>query len=81
MVGVCMTVISIIRLLHIGHFATIVDRLLAGDSMVFLLSAFLSYLSLRENSRLAVENYADAAFMAGLAGMSVCSVLLAFSLI
>ncbi len=81
MVGVCMTVISIIGLLHLGHFATIVDRFLAGDSLIFLLSALLSYLSLRRGSRVSVENYADGAFMTGLVGMSICSILLAFSLI
>ena len=81
MVGVCMTVVSIIRLLHLQHFATVVDRLLALDSVLFLFSALLSYLSLRRSDRSELEGYADAAFMTGLALMSICSILLAFSLL
>ena len=81
MVGVCMTVVSIIRLLHLQHFATVVDRLLALDSVVFLFSALLSYLSLRRSERIELEGYADGAFMTGLALMSICSILLAFSLL
>ncbi|OIQ90940.1 hypothetical protein GALL_271450 [mine drainage metagenome] len=84
MVGVCMTVVSIIRLLHLQHFATVVDRLLALDSVVFLISALLSYLSLRRSERgerAELEAYADGAFMTGLALMSICSILLAFSLL
>ncbi len=81
MVGVCMTVVSIIQLLHLGHFATLVDRFLAIDSLLFLLSAVLSYLSLRRRPAETLEAHADLAFMTGLTIMAACSVLLAFSLI
>ncbi len=81
MVGVCMTVVSIIQILHLGHFATLVDRFLALDSLLFLLSALLSYLSLRRRPAAALEAHADLAFMTGLTIMALCSVLLAFSLI
>lgn len=81
MIGVCMTVISIIQLLHLSHFATLVDRFLALDSLFFLFSGLLSYLSLRRTPAAALEARADLAFMTGLTIMALCAVLLAFSLI
>ncbi len=81
MLGVCMTVVSIIRLLRLGHFATLVDRFLALDGLIFLGSAALSYLSLRDRQLRGLEEYADTAFMVALTIMAVCGVLLAFALL
>jgi hypothetical protein len=80
MVGVCMTVISIIKLLHIGPVGTWIDKLLAIDSLTFLASAVFSYVSLRKGSSDVLEGYADTAFMLGLIGMGICAFLLAFEL-
>lgn len=80
MVGVCMTVISIIKLLHIGPAGTWIDKLLAIDSLTFLASAGFSYFSLRDETLERLESYADLAFMIGLMGMSICAFLLAFEL-
>ncbi len=81
MVGVCMTVISIIKLLHIGSAGTWIDKLLAFDSLAFLASAGFSYFSLRDEALEYLENRADLAFMLGLLGMSICAFLLAFELV
>lgn len=81
MVGVCMTVISIIKLLHLGRAGTWIDKLLAIDSLIFLASAMFSYISLRKESMALFESYADASFMLGLTGMASCAFLLAFELV
>jgi len=81
MLGVCMTVISIIKLLHLGRPGTMIDKLLAIDSLIFLSSAMLSYVSMRKPILEHLERWADATFMVGLLGMGVCAVLLAFELV
>ena len=48
MVGVCLTVIGLIRVvITLGKADTIADDLLAGDALLFLVSCFLSYGALR----------------------------------
>ena len=48
MVGVCLTVIGLIRIvITIGKFDTIADDLLAVASLIFLVSCFCSYWALR----------------------------------
>lgn len=81
MIGVCMTVISIVKLLHIGPTGTWIDKLLAIDSLTFLASAAFSYVSMRNGAYARLEKYADLSFMVGLLGMSLCALLLAFELI
>lgn len=81
MIGVCMTVISILKLAHIGPIDTIIDRLLAFDGLVFLASATLSYASMRGERYKKLERRADVTFMVGLMGLAVCSLLLAFELV
>lgn len=80
MVGVCMTVISIVKLLHIGLAGTWIDKLLAIDSLAFLTSAGFSYFSLRDEALEHLEKHADLSFMIGLIGMAICAFLLAFEL-
>jgi multisubunit Na+/H+ antiporter MnhF subunit len=81
MVGVCMTVISLVKLLHIGPAGTWIDKLLALDSLTFLASAAFSYFAMRNEALEQLERRADVAFMIGLMGMAICSVLLAFELV
>ena len=80
MLGVCMMVISIAKLLQLGSVGLAIDRLLALDSMLFLASAGLSYLAMRPSARSRFERCADAAFMLGLVVLGICSVLLAFEI-
>ncbi len=81
MLGVCMTVISIIKLLHMGHSGTLIDKLLGVDSLAYLVSAILSYASMRTDAFAGLEKHADVAFIAGLIGMGVCAFLLSFELV
>lgn len=76
LVGVCLTVISIVRSFTEAHkIQTIVDDVLAVNAMVFLSSCLLSYWALRTrgSERMhRVESAADTVFLIGLGGM-VCA--------
>ena len=51
MVGVCLTVIGLIRVvITLGKIDTLADDLLAGDALLFLVSSLLSYSALRSRS-------------------------------
>jgi hypothetical protein len=48
MVGVCLTVIGLIRVvITLGRADTLADDFLAGDALLFLVSCLLSYWALR----------------------------------
>jgi hypothetical protein len=81
MAGVCVTVISIIKGMHVGYSGLIVDKVLALDSIIFLGSAACFYFAMRSqfnSSRL--ENLADGLFMFGLLMMVVGTVGFAFEI-
>lgn len=81
MVGVCMTVISIIKVLHTGSVGHVIDKILAADSVLFLASTFLSYLSIRSANRaVPLENWADNTFMLGLLLMVFGALAFSFEL-
>jgi hypothetical protein len=81
MVGVCMTVVSLIQLIPRNSVSPWADGLLAIDSLIFLISAMLSYWSLRhQRSSSLVERYADWLFMLALMVMVSVSFLVAFEL-
>lgn len=81
MVGVCMTVLSIAKLLEERTRHGIVDEMMAFDSLIFLLSAIFSYLSIRSHRQTArLEKIADLAFMAGLILMVGAAFVLAYEL-
>ncbi len=81
LVGVCLTVISLVKILHIGRVGSLLDRLLAVDALLFTISAVLSYASMRDHEIIRLERYADQVFMLGLLELAGCAVLLAFELI
>ena len=70
MVGVCLTVIGLLRVvITIQKADTIADDLLAVDAILFLLSCLLSYWALRTRTARRmhnVERVADAIFMLAL---------------
>ncbi len=77
MVGVCMTVIGILRLvITIQKVNTLADDFLAVDALFFLTSCILSYWALRSRgySRMhKIERVADSLFILGLLGMgAIC---------
>lgn len=81
MVGVCVTVISLVQLVPKNAISPFVDELVAIDSLVFLVSAWLSYLTLRsEKNPEKLEKIADWLFLCGLTVMGLVSILVAFDL-
>ncbi|MFA5825939.1 MAG: hypothetical protein WC825_08200 [Gallionellaceae bacterium] len=81
LVGVCLTVISLIKALHIGQIGSLLDKLLAIDALLFTISASLSYFSMREAQSVYWEKYADQFFMVGLLELGGCAILLSFEII
>lgn len=81
MIGVCMTVLSIGHLGPGGDWRMVVDKLLAIDALAFLVSASLSFLSMR-SSRFGVryEARAEEVFIAGLGLLALVAVMLAFAI-
>ena len=81
MVGVCMTVISVIQLAPKNAISSWADKMLALDSLAFLASTMLSYWSVRHKDRmLKAERYADHLFLFGLGIMVFVSFLVSFEL-
>lgn len=81
MVGVCMTVLSIGHLAPRGDLRLVVDKLLAADALIFLLSAALSFLSMRSpRFGLRYEARAEAIFVVALGILAVSAVILAFAI-
>src|SRR5438045_9565964 len=62
MVGVCLTVIGLIRVvITLGKADTLADDLLASDALLFLTSCLLSYAALRARSLRRMHNIEPAA--------------------
>jgi hypothetical protein len=81
MVGVCMTVISVIQLVPSNNISSWADKMLALDSFAFLASTVLSYWSIRhKDEMLRVERLADRLFLLGMVLMVMVSFLVAFEL-
>ncbi len=78
MVGVCITALSILKLVRPTGLGIWVNHLLAFSSLVFLTSGMLSYAAMRAAHNARLERYADAAFIAGLLFLSMCTVFMAF---
>lgn len=81
LVGVCLTVISLVKALHIGQVGSLLDKMLALNTLFFTVSAVLSYLSMRGEKMAKLEKYADQFFMLGLVELGLCAVLLSLEII
>jgi hypothetical protein len=75
MVGVCLTVIGLIRVvITLGSADTLADDLLSADALLFLISCLLSYWALRSRGlrRMhSLEKFADALFIIAMIGIVV----------
>lgn len=84
MVGVCLTVIGLIRVvITLGTADTLADDFLAGDAMLFLISCLLSYWALRSRSvhrMLRLERIADGIFICAMIGMVVICALITYTI-
>src|SRR6266478_9608011 len=84
MVGVCLTVIGLIRVvITFGRADTLADDLLAGDAFLFLISCLLSYWALRSRSvrRMhRLEKIADGIFILAMIGMVIICALITYTI-
>jgi hypothetical protein len=81
MVGVCMTVLSIGHFGPGGELRMMGDKLLAVDALVFLVSAMLSFMSMRSHHIGArYETRAEQIFIAGLGMLAMVALVMAFSI-
>lgn len=75
MVGVCLTVIGLIRVvITLGKADTVADDLLAADAFLFLMSCLVSYSALRTRSKRWMhrrERIADGIFIVAMVLMAV----------
>jgi branched-subunit amino acid permease len=80
MVGVCLTVIGLIRVaITLGNLDTLADDLLAADALLFLVACLLSYSAVRTRNiqRMhRVERVADGIFIVAMILMTaICGVI------
>jgi hypothetical protein len=84
MVGVCLTVIGLVRVvITLGTADTLADDFLAGDALLFLISCLLSYWALRSRGLRRMhrlEKIADGIFIAAMVGMVVVCALITYSI-
>src|SRR4029077_1449263 len=84
MVGVCLTVIGLIRVvITLGRADTLADDFLAGDALLFLTSCLLSYWALRSRSLRRMhrlEKIADGIFILAMIGMVIICALITYTI-
>src|SRR6266403_1580280 len=84
MVGVCLTVIGLIRVvITLGSADTLADDLLAADALLFLISSLLSYWALRSRGLRRMhrlERIADGIFIVAMIGMVVICALITYTI-
>jgi hypothetical protein len=82
MIGVCITVIGLVRVIEAtDEVSTVIDKVVAGDSLLFLAAAVMSYLSMRSGrNRRYLENYADVVFMVALGVLAMAGFLVAWEI-
>ena len=82
MVGVCIMVISIVKSMGPSLTNYLIDKGLAIDSLLFMISALLSFSSIRsEQSALRLERWAEMIFLLGLVSMTLITVIFSFEII
>ena len=85
MVGVCLTVIGLFKLiLQLKSISTVADDLLSVDAMLFLSACGLAYWALRTRSlkrRHLTEKIADVIFLVALTLMTAVCALITYSLV
>ncbi|PYK53921.1 MAG: hypothetical protein DME48_09805 [Verrucomicrobia bacterium] len=84
MVGVCLTVIGLVRVvITLGTADTLADDLLAANALLFLVSCMLSYWALRSRGLRRMhrlERIADGIFIVAMVGMVVVCALITYTI-
>ena len=85
MIGVCTTLVGLIKVAEIRHGPTRVDEYAAIMGITFLVSALTSYLSIRYSNwtkiSARIEQLADVIFLGGLVGITLVATLFAYEVI
>ena len=82
MVGVCIMVISIVKSMGPGLTNYLIDKALAIDSLLFMISALLSFSSIRlEQSAISLERWAEIIFLLALVSMTLITLIFSFEII
>jgi hypothetical protein len=85
MIGVCATLIGLVKLAEAKHGSSHVDEYAAMAAVAFLASALTSYLSIRYSDRtrlsFRIERMADVIFLCGLIGITLVATLFAYEVI
>jgi hypothetical protein len=82
MVGVCIMVISIVKSMTPGIANYLIDKAVAIDSILFMVSALLSFLSIRlDKSSVMLERLAEIIFLLGLVSMTLITVVFSFEIV
>ena len=85
MIGVCTTLIGLVKLAAAKHGTSHVDEYAALAAVTFLASAMASYLSIRWSDRqelsVRIERMADVIFLCGLIGITLVATLFAYEVI
>lgn len=82
MVGICIMVISIVKSMGPGLTNYLVDKALAIDSLLFMISALLSFISIRlQQNTERLERWAEMIFLLGLISMTLITVVFSFEII
>jgi hypothetical protein len=85
MIGVCATLIGLVKLAESKHGSSHVDEYAAVAAVTFLASALTSYLSIRWSGRATLsvrtEQIADVIFLCGLVGITLVATLFAYEVI
>jgi hypothetical protein len=85
MIGVCATLIGLVKLAEVHIGPSRVDEYTALASMLFLASAIASYMSIRHVDRKETsercEMIADRCFLAGMIGLAVITLFFAYEVI
>jgi hypothetical protein len=84
MVGVCLTVIGLIRVvITLGRADTLADDLLAADAVLFLTASLLSYSALRSQTVIKMKRFermADWVFIAAMTLMVAVCAFIAYAI-
>jgi hypothetical protein len=82
MVGVCIMVISIVKSMGPDLTSYLIDKALAIDSLLFMISALLSFSSIRlKQSTDRLERWAELVFLLGLVSMTLITVVFSFEIV
>lgn len=85
MIGVCTTLVGLVKVAEVKSGSTHVDEYAAFAAITFLASALTSYLSIRWADRaktsFRIEQLADVIFLCGLIGITLVATLFAYEVI